>query len=844
MAGGEGTRLRPLTCGLPKPMIPVGNKPILDHVLTLLARHGFREVLLTLHHRPRAIRDHVGDGEAFGLRTRCYVEDVPSGTAGSVKNIQAELDGPFIVISGDVLTDFDLTALVDFHRRRGAALTVGLTQVGAPLEYGVVVCDRDGRIARFIEKPLWNEVISDQVNTGIYVVEPEVLDFVAPGRASDFSRHLFPALMKAGKPLFGYRGEGYWCDVGTPGQYLQAHIDLLEGRINLDIDGTQFEDKIWTGSGVDIAPEVELTGPLLIGPGTYLGRGAKVIGPAVLGREVVIGGQASVKRSIVGDYSFVGRLAEVRGAILGRSVRLNNRSSVFDGAVLADEVRVGEEATIKPGIKIWPGRAVAPETVLGHSLVWGHGWGYGVFGEAGVSGQVNVDLRPEMAAKLGAVFGASLPVGAAVLVGADPAIPARLLREAVVSGLGLSGCAVVSAGELPACVIRFAVRAMGAAGGVHIGAGASSIRDTGGPGYCAIGFYDDRGFDLDRQATRRLERGIGDEDFRRAAPERLSEVRCLPGLGEAYLTQIIERGRGLARKGLVVAGAYRHAWLRRRADEIWRALDVGHVILEPFAAIAAAGGPHGLMPGLTRQLEESGASFAFEIDLRGENLTLVDNRGRLLTPAQTWLVLSSVAIAREETPVVVPSDLPRALGDRLAALGGRPILSRSSRAELQARMGAAEETLGASLFRQSEMTGDALLAVVGLLDYLSDTEETVAEMVDRSPLGEWVHLRVPCSWEVKGRVMRLLLEDADVAAGGLETGRDGRIAEPAEGLRVEATDGRVLVLPDADRPAFHVYSEAVSMEAAEELAGSFAQRVRRLAGLTTDTGIPSPGGQS
>ncbi len=855
MAGGEGTRLRPLTCGLPKPMVPVGNRPILEHVLTLLTRHGFTEALLTLHHMPRTIRDHVGDGGAYGLKVKCYVEDVPLGTAGSVKNVEADLDGTFIVISGDVLTDFDLTALLDFHRRRGAALTIGLTSVDSPLEYGVVVCDRDGRVTRFVEKPSWGEVISDQVNTGIYVIEPEVLRLIEAGRVSDFSRHLFPALMEAGMPLFGYHGDGYWCDVGNLSQYLQAHVDVLEGRTSLEIGGSELSEKVWVGSGVDIAPGVELVGPLLIGAGSYLGLGSRLEGPTVLGRDVVIGGQASVKRSVIGDHSFVGRLAEVRGAILGRSVRLHNRCSVFDKAVLADEVRVGEETTIKPGIKVWPGRSVAPETVLGDSLVWGQGWGYRIFGESGVTGTVNVDLRPELVARLGAVFGASLPDGATVVVGADAAAAVRLLREALVSGLGLSGCTVLGVGELPAPVVRYAIATTGAAGGVHLGL-------DHGEGCCRIRFLDSDGSDLGHKVTRRLERSLGDEDFRRAAPDHLGAIRFLPGLGEAYLAHLTERGRGLARKGLIVAGAYRHPWLGARAGELWRALDVAHVAAEPFAPTSAGGEEPAWRADLCRRIREAGAAFAFEVDPSGENLTLIDNLGRLLTPAQTWLVLSSVAIVRDGTPIVVPSDLPRAVARGLASLGARPVPCRSSRAEARLRMREVEKDAGPSLFRQSEMIGDALLAVVGLLDYLVDTEETVAEMVDRSPLGEWVHLRVPCSWDVKGRVMRLLLEEA-----ASETGRRAKESEipprgdteeseipprgdteDPEGLRVETGRGQVLVLPDADRPAFHVYSEAASMEAAEELAGAFAQRVRKLAGLDgdagSDTGIPSLRGQS
>jgi len=836
MAGGEGTRLRPLTCSIPKPMVPVGNRPIIDYVLGHLGRHGFEEALVTLHHLPHIVMDHLrdraGDGDgAPRPRVRCYVEEVPLGTAGSVKNLEPELKDTFLVMSGDVLTDIDLGALVDFHRKKGAAVTIALTTVETPLEYGVVACDEDGRVTRFWEKPSWGEVFSDKVNTGIYVIEPEVLGVIEPGRVFDFSQNLFPLLLEAGRPLFGFAAEGYWCDIGNLAQYLQAHVDILEGRTGFTVEGSELGERIWVGPEVDIAPAVELRGPLLIGAGCCLGTGARVEGPVVLGREVIVGGQASIKRSVVGDHSRVGRLAEVRGAVLGRGVRLSNRVAVFDGAVLADEVRVGEGTTVKPNVKVWPARSVAPETVLGSSLVWGRAWGYGTFGDGGVKGAVNVDLVPETAARLGAVFGAARKMGEAVAVACDPAVPARLFREALVAGLGSAGVEVLDCGELPAAVLSYAVRALGVSGGVH--AGARPGEDAGGPGStgrarsggappecCELRFLDENGLDIPRRLTRRLERALAVEDFRRAPPERLGGRRYVPGLGEAYLTWLRERGHSLRRKGLVVVGAYGHPWLEDSARELWDSLDVGHVPLGPSLDAEAA----------AEAVRREGAALAFFVDRAGEGLTLLDDRGRLLSRAQTWLVLSSVCIVRDGVPLAVPSDLPRAVSERLAALGARPVPTRAARSEVMARMRELEREAGPHLFRQSEMVFGGLLGVIGLLDHLVETETTLAEMVEESPLGEWVHLRIPCPWELKGRVMRLLLEEEEKAGAGPGAGPDGAPGPGvAEGLQAETDRGRILVIPDGERPAFHVYSEAADMEAAEELAALYAAKVRELA---------------
>ncbi|MEX2646770.1 MAG: nucleotidyltransferase family protein, partial [Gaiellaceae bacterium] len=228
MAGGEGTRLRPLTSNQPKPMVPVVGKPCMEHILELLLAHDFEDVIVTVAFLPQAIRAYFRDGEGLGLRIEYSVEESPLGTAGSVRLASGALDDTFLVISGDALTDIDLTRLVEFHKEKGAAATIGLKSVDNPLEFGIVVTDEDGRIERFLEKPSWGQVFSDTINTGIYVLEPEVLKHVPDDRPFDFSKELFPLLLEMGRPLYGAVCEGYWQDIGNLDQYRQANFDALD----------------------------------------------------------------------------------------------------------------------------------------------------------------------------------------------------------------------------------------------------------------------------------------------------------------------------------------------------------------------------------------------------------------------------------------------------------------------------------------------------------------------------------------------------------------------------------------------------------------------------------------
>src|ERR1039458_4508144 len=235
MAGGEGTRLRPLTANQPKPMLPMVNRPMAEHVVNLLRRHGFEDIVVTVAFLANHVRTYFGDGSDFGVRMVYATEETPLGTAGSVLNAREQLDERFLVISGDVLTDIDLTELIAFHDKQGSAVTLALKAMENPLEFGIVITGPDGRIDRFLEKPGWGDVFSDTINTGIFVLEPEVFDWIPAGRQVDFSGEVFPTMLEAGRPMFGFVAGGYWEDVGTHDAYLGAHADILVGPVALDV---------------------------------------------------------------------------------------------------------------------------------------------------------------------------------------------------------------------------------------------------------------------------------------------------------------------------------------------------------------------------------------------------------------------------------------------------------------------------------------------------------------------------------------------------------------------------------------------------------------------------------
>ncbi|MGH9207571.1 MAG: sugar phosphate nucleotidyltransferase, partial [Acidimicrobiales bacterium] len=390
MAGGEGTRLRPLTSNQPKPMLPLGNRPMMEHIVALLKRHGFDEIVVTVAFLANAIRTYFGDGSEFGVRIVYAAEESPLGTAGSVRNAMDKLNERFLVISGDVLTDIDLSAVVAYHESKQAAVTIALKAMDNPLEFGIVITREDGSIERFLEKPTWGQVFSDTINTGIYVLEPGVFDFIPEGKPSDFSSEVFPALLEAGEPLYGYVADGYWEDVGTIEAYIKAHQDVLDQHVDVDIPGFPLRHGVWLGEGAEVDPSATIDSPAVIGDYCRIGSDAHLAEYTVLGSNVRVRGNAYLQRAIVHDNAYLGAGVRLRGCVLGRSTDMRGGARCEEGVVVGDECFIGEHAIINPGVKVYPSKIVEAGAIVNSSIVWESRGARNLFGRLGVAGLANV----------------------------------------------------------------------------------------------------------------------------------------------------------------------------------------------------------------------------------------------------------------------------------------------------------------------------------------------------------------------------------------------------------------------------------------------------------------------
>ncbi len=824
MAGGSGSRLRPLTIERPKPMVPMVNKPVLAHILDLLKRHNFCEVIITVQYLADLIQDYFEDGSSLGITIHYSVEETPLGTAGSVKNAQRYLDETFLVISGDAVTDINLADILQFHREKGALATLTLKSVANPLEYGVVVTDDEGRITQFLEKPSWGQVISDTVNTGIYMLEPEVLDGLEPNVAYDFSRDVFPPILSKGAPLFGYIADGYWCDVGSISAYMKATADTLEGKVHHIDLGHHIGGGVWTGQGVEIAPDATLYGPIYLGNEVKIKGGVVIQGPAVIRDYTIIDNRVQIERSVIWRNCYVGESAEVRGAIISRRCSLKAKSVLFEGSIIGDNSLIGEGAVIHPNVKIWPSKEVEPGAIVKSSIIWGSQGRRVLFSRYGVTGVVNVDLTPEFSARLGAAFGAILPKGSLVTINRDPHRSPRMLKRAIIAGLPSAGVNVWDLGTQPIPVARYYTCHSEAVAGVHVRLSPYDQRVVD------IRFIDDRGLNLDAAQKRRVEQIFFREDFRRVYLDEIGTISYAPEVVKRYTDGFLQSINydAIRNAQFYIVVDYANSPVAAVLPGILRKLHCNVVALNAnVEETRMAIQPHEFQAALDRLSLIASAlntHIGLRLDVGGEKIFLVDDRGVRLNNVVAAAAMTDLALrASPGGTIAVPVTMPNMFEQIAAQHGGRVIRTKVDEHALtkvacENSVVVAADGNGSFIFPQFQCASDGLMATAKLLEFLATQQTTLSQVMASLPPFHVIYEKVPCPWEAKGTVMRRLNEQC----------RHNQV-DTTDGLKIQLNPTEwVLLLPDPDRPLLQIHAEAASSAQAKELIRKYASLVRHL----------------
>jgi mannose-1-phosphate guanylyltransferase/phosphomannomutase len=823
MAGGQGSRLRPLTSNQPKPMLPIVGRPMMEHILRLLRRHGYTDVVATVQFLASIIRNFFGDGSDLGVSLSYATEEEPLGTAGSVKNAESFLDETFLVISGDTVTDVDLSHVMAFHRDRGAAVTVVTKRVEDPLEFGIVIADDEGRIERFLEKPGWGEVFSDTINTGIYVIEPEVLEAIPFGVEFDFATDLFPLLLDKGMPLYAYQTDAYWTDVGNLDAYLQVHRDVLDGQVEVDIQAFELGEGVWLGEGAEIEPGAQVAGPVYIGENSRVEAGANIREYTALGINVVVKSGAFLHRAIVHDNAYVGAGVTLRGCVVGKNTDVKHNARLEEGVVVSDQCYVGDGAVLNPGVKVYPFKHVDAGALVTQSIIWESRGSRSLFGERGVSGLVNIDVTPEMAMRLALAFGSTLPKNSVIATSRDVTRTARIVKRAMVAGFNASGINCHDLELVPSPVARHYVRSARGVAGVAVRTSPDDAASV------EIQFFDSRGIDIDPGTQRKIERSFYRDDFRRAFHHEIGELN-FPARGREYYTRgmidsiDVDAIRELNPK-LVLDYSFGATTLTAPAVLGRAGADVLAVnaVLDEERVTSDRSDDQRRLEVVAELVRSSGADLGAVLDPVGERIRLVDDRGRVLDPGVALLAyVDVVGRTHPGARFAVPVTASRTLERIASAAGGGVQWTKVAPAALMAAAEGsgvvmAADTSGGFIFPDFLPAFDAVFSLSKLLEILARAGVRLSEVVDRLPPVHIVQLDVPMPWEEKGSVMRRLLERED---------QDN--LDVTDGVKVFRPDGWALVIPDPQDPLVRVWAEGSSLEDAGGLAAEFAALVDEL----------------
>jgi mannose-1-phosphate guanylyltransferase / phosphomannomutase len=797
MAGGKGTRLRPLTLNMPKPMVPLLGRPCMEYIVDLLKQNGITEIAVTLQYLPESIKNYFGDGSEFGVKMVYFEETSPLGTAGSVKNCEEFLDDRFLVISGDALTDFDLKKAIAFHEKNEALATIVLTKVEEPLEYGVVMTNEQGHIERFLEKPSWSEVFSDTVNTGIYILEPSVLNRFEKNKEFDFGKDLFPMLLAERSHLMGYVAEGYWSDIGNLQVYREAQVDLLERKVNLDMKVTELLPGLFAEEGVQIENLSSIRTPVFLGKGTVIESGAFIGSNTVLGRNNIVKKGAMLSQSILWDHNYVGEKAEINGSMVCHRTYLGESCTLAEGVVTGDDCRIGPKSHIKTGVKIWPNKDVAENATVHSSLIWGAKQTKNLFVSEGIKGIANMEITPDFASRLASSMATVLKPSVTVALSSCPHPFARLIKQAMTIGLNAAGIHTIDFETTISAATRYGVKAYSTHWGVHV-----RMDDSLKAEVATIQIFDSQGIPISKDIERKIENSYWQEDFVRASADQMGTHRHQPTVGDDYVAAL------------------------RRQIQLDRVLAKRFTIVVDYDPISLAPTTFSLLSGISckviqiRSTEDSyldelkkavllnKADFGVRLDQDGRKYVFVTNDGKALS-MDIMIALHLLIHSEKESKefcLGIPVSAPREIERLAEQLDTKVVRTKESPRDM---MQVVDGLRFQPLF-------DGFYSMIKLIDYLAEKECSLSEVINRLPSFHMAHQAVFCDWKDKGKVMRLMMEETK-----------GKQVELLDGIKVYDRDGWALIMPDLDQPHFRVITQGVSKEKASNLAQLYAERIQQ-----------------
>ncbi len=830
MAGGFGTRIQPLTHTLPKPMLPIVNRPMMEHVIVKLRDDlNITEFVILLYFKPETIKSYFEDGSAWGVNITYVLPDDDYGTAGAVKCAQKHLrDDNFIVVSGDLVTDFDFGKIASAHRKKNSKLTIALTPVEDPLQFGVVITDEEERIEKFLEKPGWGEVFSDTINTGIYVIEPEILDYIPLESSFDFAKDLFPLLMEEGITLHGPKITGYWRDVGNPQSYREVYDDILGGKVDFPFSGFKIEkgvDLLFTAEA-DVPKRLEHKGVVILGENVTIGEHVRLHN-VVVGNNVRIEEGASLHNCVLWNDITVGKDSRLCHAVICDRNRLGEGTFIKKGAIIADNCDILDHVTIEKDVIVWPDKIIEENAIVSNNVVWGSKYKSSIFEEGMVRGRTNIELSCEMSTKLAEALGAMLPLGSRVYVSRDYHRSSRMLKRAFLGGLLSSGINAVDITYMPAAAMRYHLaHREDITAGVHF---RQSVTDKT---HTEILFFTEEGLRIDTNMAKNIERLFFRERFRRVDPDDIGEIQVAEFLEKEYKEEILAHldmdAIKIAEYKVIVD--MMHGSVAKIYPDLLNALQIEHIMLN----VNPDEKKLSTLPTLEKKSRENLSkivrSLAYDLGFiiypNGQKMILSTDKGEILPPHLALLAVLNLVdkTAPKMRKVFLPSWAPDIFDEKFRNLEIERGKYRNFTAKKLREYYLVASVEGNFAFTEFALNRDAIYASLKVLEMLSASHLHLGEIVREIGNFFYTQTQVACPSGLKGRMMRRFVEDAK-----------GKRASMEDGVKIWFdTHAWILMIPDQYSDNLNLYVQAENETKGESLLRRYREKIEEWTGEKDD----------
>jgi len=825
MAGGFGTRIQPLTHSRPKPMLPIMNKPMMEHTIVMLRDLGIKEFIVLLYFKPDIIQDYFKDGSEWGINITYVLPDNDYGTAGAVKLAQEHIgDENFIIISGDLVTDFDFQKLFDFHKKKKAKLSIGLTSVENPLEFGVVIVNKEHKIEKFLEKPSWGEVFSDTINTGIYILEPEILNYIPQNENYDFGKNLFPQLMHKGVTLMGCTLEGYWRDVGNPESYRDVYDDILSQRVRFDIHGNKqkFPDgALYSDEKYELDPSVEIIGTVLLGKNVEIRKGVK-LNNVVIGDNVVVGHSAKLRNTVIWENTEIGKNVILDNCVICNNNVIHKNVKAKTGLILAEGCDVGELASFEQDVTIWPNKTIEPAAIVTRSLILGSKYKNSIFESGSVSGKSNIELSCDMATKLAEAFAAQLPIGSRVIVGRDDDKSSRMLKRAFLGGLLSAGVNVLDIKNVPPSVLRHTLaNDPTLMGGAHF---KRCLVDTTSS---EITLFNEDAMRVSTSSAKAIEKAFFTEKFRRVDFSQIGSICESAHHAEsiAYSKEIEAHINHSIIKcgGFKVAVDLMHGTTVHIFPKLLNDLGVENIVLNAYYDEKKLSNVFALEKKSFANISSIVKNLEYDMGLiiypNAQKLSIVTEEGEVLDKVKVlYTVLELLNIEAKEKGVKKKVFLPLWSPDikkfeNLKIESGK---YSSFKPEKLKEYDLIATVDGNFSFIEFGYTRDAIFASLKIMELLSCHRVKLSELVER--VGEFYYkmIKIACVQSLKGKMMRMFLEDA----------KNEFKSSSDDGVKIwkNKTDW-LLMIPDQYTENLNIYIQAHDQKAGEAILQEYVDKI-------------------